>query len=278
MKFLHRRAMIGMAAAAFSVVVLTTGPVSQAQAADGESVVQTIKKRGVIKVGMSSFVPWAMRDKKGELIGFEIDVAKKLAEDMGVEAEFIPTAWDGIIPALLSGKFDVIIGGMSITPQRNLSVNFTRPYARSGVGFAANKELADGMTTLEAYNASDVKLAVRRGITAATLAQKIFPKARLLQFDDDAQAFQEVVNGNAHAVLSSEPKPTFWTIDNADVLYQPFDEVLQRGAEAMALRKGDPDALNYFSNWIEVRTNDGWLAERHAYWFKTQNWKDEVGK
>ncbi|WP_282605225.1 transporter substrate-binding domain-containing protein [Pelagibius sp. Alg239-R121] len=278
MKFLHRRTMIALAAAAFSVAAVSTGSVSHAQAADAESVVQTIKKRGVIKVGMSSFVPWAMRDKKGELIGFEIDVAKKVAEDMGVEVEFVPTAWDGIIPALLSGKFDVIIGGMSITPQRNLSVNFTRPYARSGVGFAANKKLADGMTTLDAYNASGVKLAVRRGITAATLAQKIFPKARLLQFDDDAQAFQEVVNGNAHAVLSSEPKPTFWTIENSDVLYQPFDKVLQRGAEAMALRKGDPDALNYFSNWVEVRTNDGWLAERHDYWFKTQNWKDEVGK
>jgi len=263
----------GLAAAALTLAA-GWGPSLAAE----ESVLDTIQKRGVMKIGMSTFVPWAMRDKKGELVGFEIDVAKKLAEDMGVEAEFVPTAWDGIIPALQSGKFDVIIGGMSITPKRNLSVNFTRPYARSGVGFAANKKLAGAMTTLEAYNASGVTLAVRRGITAATLAQKIFPKAKLLQFDDDAQAFQEVVNGNAHAVLSSEPKPTFWTIENSDVLFQPFDKVLQRGAEAMAIRKGDPDALNFFSNWIEVRSNDGWLAATHAYWFKTQDWKDQVAK
>ena len=75
------------------------------------SVLETIKKRGSIKVGMSTFVPWAMRDKNGELIGYEIDVAKRLAEDMKIKAEFVPTAWDGIIPALLAGKFDVIIAG-----------------------------------------------------------------------------------------------------------------------------------------------------------------------
>ena len=70
-----------------------------------DSVIESIKREGVLKVGMSTFVPWAMRDKNGDLIGFEIDVAKQLAEDMGVEAEFVPTAWDGIIPALLAGKF-----------------------------------------------------------------------------------------------------------------------------------------------------------------------------
>jgi polar amino acid transport system substrate-binding protein len=116
------------------------------QALASESVIETIKQRGVIRVGMSTFVPWAMRDKNGELIGFEIDVAKKLAEDMEVEVEFVPTAWDGIIPALIAGKFDVIIGGMSIRPSRNLTVNFTLPYANSSVGVMAHKGMAEGMS------------------------------------------------------------------------------------------------------------------------------------
>jgi polar amino acid transport system substrate-binding protein len=80
-------------------------------------------------VGLSTFVPWAMRAKSGELIGFEIDVARKLAEDMGVEVEFQPTAFDGIIPALIAKKFDLIITGMALKPKRNLQVNFSRPYA-----------------------------------------------------------------------------------------------------------------------------------------------------
>ena len=89
---------------------------------EGESAINAIAKRGVIKVGMDIFVPWAMKDKKGELIGFEIDIAKKLAEDMGVKVEFVPTKWSGIIPGLITGKFDVLIGGMTITTKRNMKI------------------------------------------------------------------------------------------------------------------------------------------------------------
>jgi len=248
---------------------------SQQQLAS-ESAVETIKKRGTLKVGMSTFVPWAMRDKQGELIGFEIDVAKKVAADMGVEIEFVPTAWDGIIPALLAGKFDVIIGGMSITPQRNLTVNFTIPYAHSGQGIAASKKLAEGLEWPDGYNSSDVTFTCRRGATPCTLIQNMFPKATLRQFDDDAQATQEVLNGNAHAVISSQPKPNYAIIDNSDVLFAPTSENITRGDEAFALRKGDPDALNFFSNWILVHTSNGWLQERHDFWFKSRDWSDRV--
>ncbi|MDS4059945.1 MAG: transporter substrate-binding domain-containing protein, partial [Candidatus Contendobacter sp.] len=141
------------------------------------SVLETIKKRGSIRVGMSTFVPWAMRDKNGELIGYEIDVAKQLAEDMKIKVEFVPTAWDGIVPALLAGKFDVVIGGMTITPERNLTVNFTQPYANSGTHLVANKELAAGFKSLEDFNKPDVVLAVRRGATPATAAKRLMPKA-----------------------------------------------------------------------------------------------------
>jgi polar amino acid transport system substrate-binding protein len=91
-----------------------------------ESAIEQIAKRGVIKVGMDVFVPWAMKDKKGELIGFEIDIAKKLAADLGLKVEFVPTKWSGIIPALITGKFDVLIGGMTITTKRNLDGSQTK--------------------------------------------------------------------------------------------------------------------------------------------------------
>ena len=95
---------------------LTLSPSQQAAAQTarpegaGESMLEQVMKRGVLRVGMSSFVPWAMQDKSGNFVGFEIDVANRVAQDMGVEAEFIPTKWSGIIPALLTGKFDIIRG------------------------------------------------------------------------------------------------------------------------------------------------------------------------
>ena len=107
---------------------------------ESHSVLDTIKERGVMKVGLGIFVPWAMKDKQGELVGFEIDVAKSIAEELGVEIEFIPTAWDGIIPALLAKKFDIIISGMSITKERKKKLNFSDPYASSGFGIYAHKK------------------------------------------------------------------------------------------------------------------------------------------
>lgn len=239
---------------------------------------EDVQKRGTLRVGMSTFVPWAMRDKDGNLIGFEIDVATQVAEDMGVKVEFVPTAWSGIIPALIAKKFDIIIGGMSITPQRNLTVNFTTPYAHSGQQMAANMQLAGDFKSREDFNSSDVTIACRRGATPCKAAQKLFPKATVRRFDDDAQAFQEVVNGNAHGMISSAPKPRFWSDAHPTKVFLPFgDENLTKGDEAFALRKGDSDALNFFSNWIVVKTSNGWLQERHDYWFQDQSaWKDMV--
>ena len=256
-----------------------SGPATAATQQDlsSESVIEEIKKRGVLRVGMSTFVPWAMRAKDGSLVGFEIDVATQVAEDMGVKVEFVPTAWSGIIPALIAKKFDVIIGGMSITAQRNLTVNFTIPYAHSGQQMVASMKLAKGMMVDE-FNASKVTIACRRGATPCTAAGKLFPKASLRRFDDDAQAFQEVVNGNAHAFITSAPKPRFWMGKHPGKLFMPTEENLTQGDEAFALRKGDPDATNFFSNWIRVNTSNGWLKQRHDFWFTNQDWADQVAK
>ncbi len=235
-----------------------------------------INERGTLRVGMSTFVPWAMRDKQGDLIGFEIDVAKRLAQDSGWKVDFIPTAWDGIIPALLAKKFDVIIGGMSVTPERSKSVLFSAPYSHSGVQLAANKQLAAGFSTPEDFNSRRVKIAARRGAYTVQVARETFPKAKILQFDDDAQAFQEVLNGNAHAVIASSPKPEHETIKHLDSLFIPFSERLSKGNEAFAVRLGEEDKKAYFDAWIEARTEDGWLKERYEYWFASLDWQDQI--
>ncbi|MEZ8446118.1 transporter substrate-binding domain-containing protein [Vibrio splendidus] len=237
-----------------------------------------INERGSLRVGMSTFVPWAMRNKQGDLVGFEIDVAKRLAEDSGWKVEFVPTAWDGIIPSLLSKKFDVIIGGMSITEARAKSVLFTEPYSHSGVQLAANKELAEGFTQISDFDSRRVKIAARRGAFTVQVARETFPKAKVLQFDDDAQAFQEVLNGNAHAVIASSPKPEHETIKNADTLFIPFEERLSKGNEAFAVRLGETDKAEFFNEWIKARTEDGWLKERYEYWFSTLDWQDQIAQ
>ncbi|MDE0944264.1 MAG: transporter substrate-binding domain-containing protein [Alphaproteobacteria bacterium] len=270
-----KRKVLGVIAAT-AIAFATVGTAGQAMAA---SVVDDILKRGKIIVGLSTFVPWAMRDRNGDVIGFEVDVINKLAKDMGVKVELVPTAFDGIIPALLAKKFDVIITGMVVKPKRNLTVNFSKPYAYLTVGMAANKKMAEkaGLKTMEDWNSRSVTLTIKRGTAPGETAKNNFPKARVRQFDDDAQALQDVLNGNAHAFLTSEPKPTHYVLDNPGVLYHPFGRgPFDPSASAFAVRKGDPDALNFFNNWIQYHELNGWLKATHDKWFKGRDWKSRL--
>ena len=238
-----------------------------------ESAVEQILKRGTLKVGMSTFVPWAMKDKTGKLVGFEIDVATRLAEDMGVKVQFVPTKWAGIIPALLTGKFDVVIGGMSVRPDRNLKVNFSIPYDYAGQSIVANKKLAAGFSSLQDFNHPDVVISARLGSTAADAANKFMPRAKKRLFDDEAQVIQEVVNGKAHAAVASAPLPAFQALKFSDKLFLPVRGTFTKEPIGFALKKGDYDTLNYFNNWIRVVEAKGWLAERKHYWFETKDWE-----
>jgi len=251
---------------------------SARQSLSSDSALEQIKKRGTLRIGLSTFVPWAMRDKKGDLIGFEIDVGKRVAADMGVEVEHIPTAWDGIIPALLAGKFDVIISGMSITMKRNLTVNFTHPYANTGYILVGSTAMAQkkGLKTLEDYNSSDITIATRRASTGAIAAQKNFPKAKLIYFDDGTMGIQEAANGKVDATTSTPPKAAYDIEKRPGKLFVVDKALMSPTREAFAVRKGDPDILNWFNNWIDNVKASGWLQERHAYWFTTREWADQL--
>ncbi len=230
-----------------------------------------------LRVGFSTFVPWAMKDKTGGYTGYEIEVARQLAADMGVEAVFIPTKWSGIIPALLTGKFDIIIGGMGITPARNLKVNFSDPYEFSGMSIVANSTLAAGKSGLDDFNGADVTIVARIGTTAAAAAKKYLPKAKLRLFDDEGQALQEVLNKRAAAMVASQPFPEFQTLKYADKLFLPLaGKTFTKEPIGFAIQKGDVDFLNFLNNWIRVKQSDGWLQTRYDYWFTTQDWKSRL--
>jgi polar amino acid transport system substrate-binding protein len=238
-----------------------------------QSTIEQVLQRGVLRVGMSTFVPCAMKDKQGNLVGFEIDVAKRLAQDMGVKVEFVPTNWSGILPALLTGKFDIIIGGMGITPERNLKVNFSIPYDNTGMSIVASKKLAKGFKSLSDFNKPGVTIAARIGTTAAAAAKKYIPKANLKLFDDESKAVQELLNGRVHALIASAPLPAYQALEYPDKLFLPIKESFTREPIGFAVVKGDVDTLNFLNSWITIVDSEGWLKERKLYWFETKEWK-----
>ncbi len=235
------------------------------------SVIEKIIRSGKMRVGMSTFVPWAMQSKTGEWIGFEIDVAKRLAQDMGVKVEFVPTKWEGLIPGLLTGKFDLIIAGMMGTPQRALKINFTIPYDYSYMHICAHKKVAAGVKSYRDLNKPEVTLLARNGTTSVIAVKKYMPKAKLRLFSDDGSMIQELLNGNAHAIVASSPQPAQLVAKHPETLFL-MDESLMKEPISIGVRKGDPDTLAYLNNWIIVVRNDGWLKEKTDYWWGTMDW------
>ena len=174
---------------------------------------QEVLNHNSLRVGVALFTPWAMRTPAGELIGFEIDVAKKLAEDMGVDAEFQIYSWDRIIPALEAGEIDIIAAGMSITPERALHVNFSQPYADSGTSLATHLESTSDVARLEDLDDSAYTIAAVTGSVAEELANRIFPRAELMLFDDPDAASEALLDGRVNAYLEDEPVPTFLALE-----------------------------------------------------------------
>ena len=90
--------------------------------------VEDAVKRGTLRVGMDpTYMPFEMTNKRGQIIGFEVDLLKAMAKSMGVKLELVSTSYDGIIPALLTDKFDMIGSGMTLTQERNLRLNSPSP-------------------------------------------------------------------------------------------------------------------------------------------------------
>lgn len=260
--------------AAVVLAVLTAADTAIAQITWwGSGVVEDVRHRGLLKVGVGMFEPWVMCDANDELIGFEVDLARKLAEDLRVRIQFVRMEWYFIVPALIERKFDVIVSGMSITPARSLLVNFSEPYSEFGTAIVANIALTRGYASVEDFNRSEVTFAVRRGATTVALVEREFPDAMLRSFDTDAEVVAAVSSGDAHATAVDQVNAARLIHEHPDVLHRPFATLFDRLPQAIAMRRGDIDGLNFLDSWVRHYRVNGWIAERWRYWFESRDWE-----
>jgi polar amino acid transport system substrate-binding protein len=234
-----------------------------------------ILERGTIRVGVSEFVPWTMKTTAGDLVGFEIDVAKKIATDMGVKAEFKLYDWSEIIPALNKGEIDIIAGGMAMTPARALQVNFTRPTAESGIGIATNTEMTAAVTSFAGLNDPKIIVATVADTYAASVAEMFFNEASVNTFRSVEQAEEQVIKGRAHVYLAGMSEARFLALKHPDLVDIPIAEPLVAQSEGLAVRKGEQELLNFLNTWVTARQTDRWLPTTRDYWFESMTWAME---
>jgi polar amino acid transport system substrate-binding protein len=235
-----------------------------------------IKKSGKLRVGVAEIVPWAMHDKDGNLIGFEIDVARKLARDLGVKAEFHPDEFRYLIPDLDANRFDIIIAGFSIEAHRALLVNFSQPYNITDVTIAASKKMGGNLKTIDDFNKKGVTIGVIEGTTAEDLAALAFPIAFLHTYTEDSELFTDLVAGKLTAAVADSPRLDILSKLYPDAVSVPTIAPLGTFPAAFAVRRGDMDFVNYLNSWIAARSADKWFDSRRIYWFKSTDWASNL--
>lgn len=235
---------------------------------------QQVLAEGELRIGYTLAPPWAMRDADDELDGFEIDVGRKLAADMDVEVHFLRYEHGALIRALESGEIDLIAAGLTITPDRALHVNFSRPYATGGIGIATNVASTAAIGRLEDLDDPEITVVVAAGSVAESLARRILPRARITPLESEEEAADALIRGDADVYLEEEPVPSFLEFEYPGVVDVPVREPLLETRSAFAVVKGDPDFLAFLNAWIEARDADTWLPTTYQYWFRTLQWRE----
>ena len=241
------------------------------------STIESIVKSGALRVGFESgYLPFEMTNTKGQYMGFDIDMAKALAQAMKVKFEPVNTAWDGIIPALITDKFDIIISGMTCTQERNLAVNFTNPYIVVGQAILVNKKHEGKIKSYKDLNDPKYTVCSKLGTTGEQAVKRMIPKANYKSFEVESEACMEVIQGNADATVYDLPLIEFFQAAHGQGKTFALNEPFTFEPLAMAVRKGDPDFLNFLNNFIRQYKNDGRWQKSYDKWIKTADWKKDL--
>ena len=241
-------------------------------ALDGGETLVALRERGVLKVGFSEFIPWAMKNTNGEWIGFEIDVASKLTRDLELELELIPKAWRGIIDDLLNGEFDIIISGMSVTPKRAERVTFSDAYEYNKTVLLLNRRVQ--ATSLRELNQPQYRFIGRPGSTSLDLTTYLFNKVQIQTFDNDDLLVQSLTNSQADGFLTPSVDAAVLIENYPETIYMPdWGRELVKEDAAFTLPKNVETAwLEFLNQWIETNWKNGFLNEKTAYWLDSRDW------
>ncbi len=226
--------------------------------------------RGALRVCTAEAAPFAVRTPAGELIGHEVDIAARLASDLGLSLDLKVTSGPEVLNRLNAGDCDVAISALAIDPARLVQVWMTNPYSESDIRIVAS---ANGPFRAEQLNVPDSVIGVVTGTLAAEAARTRLPSATFREFPDLLAAQRALDDGAINALAFKEPVPTLTVAAAKHQRYAVGDgPSLARTADAMALRKGDVNLLNFLNGWISARRRDGFLNSTHAYWLTGIDW------
>ncbi len=257
-----------------------------------DSTLEGIMQRGELRIGLEAgYLPFEMIDKRSgvrqreirhggfrrqgrqiSLMGFDIDIGIEMANALGVKPVFIDTFWPSIIPALNLGRFDVIFGGMSVTEARKEKVDFADPFMTVGQTVLLNAKNRAAVRSYKDLNDSKYVVVSKPGTTGELAVKNMIPKASYETTDTEVKGAMRVLEGKADAFIYDFPfNAVFSALHPSDQLIF-LKEPFTKEPVAWAIRKNDPDFLNFLNEFLAQIKSDGRFDKIYDKWFNRSDW------
>lgn len=224
------------------------------------------KGKDKIVVGLDdSFPPMGFRDEKGEIVGFDIDVAKAAAEKMGVDIEFQPIDWNSNVLELNNGTVDLLWNGLTITEKRQKEIDFTKPYLK-------NHQIIIVKADNGIEKKSDLEgkvVGIQKGSSAVSALEKdeIHDKIKTLtEFKENVSALNDLKTGRLDAVVVDEVVGKYYVAKDA-ASFKILDETLAEEEYGIGVKKGNTELLNKLQAALDEIYKDGTVSKISEKWF-----------
>jgi polar amino acid transport system substrate-binding protein len=251
------------------MAMLTLVPASAARA----STLEDILKRGELRIAcQSQGVPYSFVDKNGERTGSSVELAKLMAKEMGVKATFVNYDWDGLIPALLSGKADLLVADMTPTLQRATKIAFSTPWLYTGSVVFAKQ----GGKIKTAKDCSAATIAAILASEGENDAKKNFPQAQIKSFKGGGPLLLDAVaKGQADCGVNDGAAVSNQVINYPEKTFVVFPGQISKEPLSFAVRYDSLDLLTWLNQFLLQVTIDGRLNKNLDYWVNTPAWKKD---
>lgn len=242
----------------------------------GKTLLQTVRERGVLVVANTqASPPFSFLDTSGQVTGYDVDVAREVAKRIGVKrVEFVAGTFANFILGVQSRRFDMVISGQTITPDRLTQVAFSIPYEVNGTGLfvASSNTTIKGRTDL---NVSGRSVAVTAGTTNEQQARGLFPNASIKTYPNGTLALQDVANGRADAVLISHFQGAFLAKNN-NLAVKPIGGLVQSEINGMSFRRHEPTFKKAVDRAVCGMAKDGTLKRISTKWLGGLNMVNQL--
>jgi cystine transport system substrate-binding protein len=237
-----------------------------AGAAQAQDLLDTVKSAGVLKVAMEgTYPPFNSRNSDGQLVGFDVDVAKAIAARLGVKPEFITTEFSGIIAGLQAGKFDIIANQITITPERKQALDFSQPYTFSAAQLIQRADDKREFTALTDFK-GDKKIGVTLGTNYDQMARAT-PGINVNTYPGAPEKLRDLISGRIDATIADRLMVPY-IIKTSNLPLRPGDTLKGANQEmAIPFRKGNPKFAKAINDAFDAMRQDGTLHNISMQWF-----------